>query len=93
MLTEAWQLLGVSERDKVARVRAAYLTLAAAAHPDAGGDVTRFTALRQAYDEALQYAKNAPCPHCDRGTCREMDSSWRMVASTCCVCHGTGKRG
>ena len=49
--------LGLVPPCTVEDVKQAYLERAKSAHPDAGGDVSQFVALQNAYEQAIEYAE------------------------------------
>lgn len=51
---DPYKALGIGKNASVREARAAYMKVAAQHHPDRGGDVTKFRAAKQAYEELLR---------------------------------------
>lgn len=82
-----------------AAVRAAYVTAAKSAHPDApGGSAEAFARLHAAYREALQAALEWPCDACDGAGRVEVHGSGpggfgaSVTNLVCGRCGGRGKK-
>ena len=89
-----FEALSLPDNATPTQVRAAWRLKAARVHPDRGGDVAAFEALRAEYERALRIAENAPCETC-RGTGRVGmgNSGFVKTLMRCTSCRGTGKRG
>ena len=67
-------------------IRTRWRELARTNHPDRGGDVTVFQELSQAYDRALAFATERPCPSClGLGKVRVV-SGFTSVEVACSLC-------
>lgn len=92
-LTEAFAALGLAPGATPAEVRAAYVALGKAAHPDLGGTVAAFVRHREAYEVASAYAKAEPCQTCKgSATIWVGTSAWSPTRMVCASCAGSGKR-
>ena len=94
MLIDSLLALGLTQDARVADVKNAYRTRAAAAHPDRGGSVEQFDTLNAAYNEALAWAQRVPCTQCNgAGRTRIIGMDLKVSEYTCGVCSGKGLRG
>ena len=73
-----WEILGIQPTDDVTVIKKAYRHLLAETNPEDKPE--EFMALRQAYEDAMDYARNGgtePEADCSGGSGGEMqDSSW-----------------
>jgi DnaJ-class molecular chaperone len=88
---EAFALLELPADANPLAVRSAFRALARKAHPDTGGSLAAFNALKEAYDVAWQAAVEAPCPFCQGGKVLA-GVGFAKVAVACARCAGTGRR-
>jgi DnaJ-class molecular chaperone len=86
----SFELLGVSDDSSQEEVRQAWRRLAALHHPDRGGDAAKFSALHNAYREALALAAQRLCRVC-RGTGSEsIQRGFHTLSVPCRACGGSG---
>lgn len=90
-----FEALGLSDDATVTQVRAAWRLKVAVpgVHPDMGGNLTAFVALRDAYERALRIARDAPCGACNgSGKIGVGQGSFVKTLMRCPTCGGRGSR-
>lgn len=91
---EAFAALGLKPGASPGDVKTEFRRHVMDAHPDKGGTIDGFSALRTAYNQAFYYAVAEPCPTC-KGVGRKTIPSGGLfipMTITCPDCEGSGKK-
>lgn len=92
MLKDDFKLLGLPDDATKREVRERYYELARTQHPDAGGDVDRFTELNQAYQRCLTAApEKRKCMVCGGSGELVKQRGLAVTKTQCKRCLGTGR--
>lgn len=93
MSASPFAALGLPDDATANQVRAAWRIAAWRVHPDGGGDVEAFTAMRAAFERALKLAENRPCTACEgKGQIMRGRTQFSRTVLRCLACDGTGMR-